>query len=769
MPVILASKSFTDIYGNSTDYFKANAGDKITCEFGVNCEISAISSVSNQFTINKFENKLERSSGSFIADGFRVGQVVLFNIVNNVNANTNVYTGTISTVTDYVIQMSGLPNLNNWTTGSDYITLLLAADSFDSIEVGMNFVDNETSSPSLESFIDQEVSRFIADGVSAMAVTDVKNLTQVGNKSGQFTISNATIERLTDVSNPYTTITSSRLNYLISFDIIFTGLFDSALFKGVNCLKLFTKIDFKVNTGESFLPTTISILDKADTGYFDDGYNSEVPKCSTITQVSELHYNEINNIILTIPTTGTAITQLEIGGCYITIDEDFNQNKKNAQDYYLPLLKSGLVDAGDIGTTFTSSSDTYFEVDLVDFSYVDGGGNRTFTFELDFNPLYNSPTNFGKFIEGRGEQERLFAFWIKVGNVNKTFFNGQMSFNLPVGALFTPLDDAIINHDNNVDYSDLSVLPTGNEDFNLEDDLAYLIDFELMEADVNQSVTAKIVVTDGTDEFDLDSVNFDVSNDDLNYFIDKTIGINNHLPSSSSKKQAYLYLLTALSGGVAEFRLYFPFILRWEYWIKQLNALPYFKSINADTQNWVEFQDSPYSVKIKVEIQRNGVIDWYYKAITFKTYDDSTIVSNITIWDDTETLQYNVLKKNANILIKAVHTFPVPYVGFPYGTITIEPKESAPPFVLSTEINRTQSNNPLIGISEPKRVDMEFTSATEITLRCLVDTSLLTGGTYSIGSKISEDGTDNNHIEYGKITEDSIDKLTEDLTLKITD
>jgi len=767
MPILLTNKEYTDIYGNVSTYYKANAGDTISVKYSLSTEIFARSTTTNSWNIDALQKTITQSQGSFLNEGFRVGQTYKLVAVNNSNANTGVTTGTILAVSDLSIKISDHPSVNNWNSGSDSILCLYVEQARKSIELGLNFVDNILQTPSLSSLLDGETNRFVANNLDSLSVGSSLSLTQVGKKSGGFTIASPSIKRIADTVNPYVIFTHNIQNWEVTFDITFIGMFDETWFTGQNCLKLYSRLDFKVNQGETFGVTTIEIKDGADTGFFETGFNTEASNIiSTTSDATELFYNKTNTITFEIVANDTSIDDIQIGAMYVQLDEDYNSNKPLPQDSYLPFATSPLWNATNIGDDFSSNVFPYF-LTLNDFSYTDAGSERTFAGEIQFDPVYANPNGFGKFIEAKGETERLLYIWVKVGNTNTLLFGNQMTFEMPVGIQITPELSVLVNHDQNLDFSDLSI-PSSNSDFNLEDDIAYISDILIYEADVNQSVEVKVVATNGVDEFDLESVLFDLSAQDLNNFIPTYLSVTNNLPTSSAKKKAYLIEKTALTSGVMKLRLYFPFLIHWEYWIDQLNTTAYFKKENTNTKNWYNYQDSPWVLKVKVEISRNGVADYFYKNFTIKNYDDSTVVSDIKIYEYPSMTQVSGLKKNTLMYIEAIHTFPANYSGFPYGQITIEPKQSAPRYVLSTEIDR-DNTNPLKGISYTPRLDMTFTSSTIITLSCLLDMNKLQGSNYCITSKISEEGTDNNHVEFDKITEDDIQKVTEDLINKITD
>lgn len=774
MGILLKSSVFQDIYGNVTNEFKANAGDRINIKHKFETSVEFLSTTENQLRVDKLENKISRGQGSFLDDGFRVGQTYTLLIVNGTNGVTDIYgnagfhTGTITFVSDLYLKMTGLPDVNGWTNGTSYTAVLLADGQYDSLNFAFNFVDNaipNNSSPSLESIIDQETSKFSANGLSSLSVGNSLNLVQIGKKSGQFLVMNAIISRLADTTDSYTAFTRTKRQFQISFDIIFPAMFAESYFIGDKCLRYYSKTSFKILSTESLAPTIVEYNQKANTGLWNEGFNEDQPNCTFGSVINEIFYNKVGIYTITAKCpTSLGITSVELGAMYYTIDDTLNLNQPDPQDEYLPFLKTESISASDIGNDWNSTTSTPFNLYLDSFSYVDSGGVRTFTIGITFNPFYSNPNGFGKFIEGRGEFERTFFLWIKVGNTNRLLFGNQLTFEQPVGVPITPLTSNIVNHDNNNDYKDLNFANNvSNSDFNIEDDISFVGEFNLYSTDVNESISAKVVVRSIPDdyEFVLDKITFDLTNVNLQYFINQTSPISNNLPTSSVKKEAFLYQRSGLSGNEMEIRLFYPIIIDWKYWEDVLSTHPFFVSQDIDNGNWYNYKVLPWQVYVKIEIKRNGVVDYYYRLLSFKNYDDWGGTSTIELFDTTETTQYSSLKENATILIKATHVFPSNYSGSPYGMITIEPKESSPRYILSTEIDRTQIENPLIGISIPNRCDIQFLNPTTIVLRCYVNTNLLDGNDFCISSKISEEGSQNNNPEENKITsEDGVDKLT---------
>jgi hypothetical protein len=186
-------------------------------------------------------------------------------------------------------------------------------------------------------------------------------------------------------------------------------------------------------------------------------------------------------------------------------------------------------------------------------------------------------------------------------------------------------------------------------------------------------------------------------------------------------------------------RLYYPFLINWTYWQKLVTTHPYFVSQNISNNDWFNFQVAPWSLKIKTEIVRNDKTDWFYKDISIKDYDDSTVVSTISLFEYPAMTALNNLKEDKQILIRATHVAPTAWLTDIYGQITIEPKESSPRWVMSTEIDtNTDTPNPLYGINDNKLTTSGL-GTTTIVFECLLDMTKVTSSNLCITSKISDD------------------------------
>lgn len=778
MPTLINKVYFWDIYGNQYNKYTANAGDYVSVRIDFSNSCCITSSQTQQITLMALTGEVKLSEGSWIDEGFRTGDAVTFKVINNANSVTNTWNLTILSIpSDKIMIVTGLPSANNLQPVSGEIWQFYVAKQKKEIEFSVNWLENQNTSltPSMNSLIDNESQRMILNTMDSLTITNGAgagtNLTQVGKKSGSFRINYPRIWRFNDDTYGL----APRYNYTIMFDLYDFGLLFPSSFQGSECLKFVSKLSLKTDLGDT-KTSDIYYLDNGNTGLFNEAFNTNITNIVNFpTPISSLSYNNTKTIPFSVTINTTSINKIEIGASYSTLDDTYNENQFDPQNKYLKILKSGLIDASNIGDIFYSEYflNEFYSITIQSLSITTSGGQKTFSGSLVFDPHYYYSDGFGKFIEARGDSDRLFYIWLKVGNTNCLLFGNQLEFEYPVGVQITPEFKSLINHDDNTNHSDM--LTTGftyADDINLEDDLAFIADILVNENDSNDSVQVEIVCQDqfSGSEFSLEKMSFDISTQNFPFWVNTFQNVSNNLPSSSAKKQAYLSL-NGLSGLNLKVRLYYPFLIRWEYWLKQLNATPIFNASGKNNKKWTNYADLvDGKLFIKIGIVRNGVMDYNYTEIRPKNYDyDPDITSKIELIDNATGLVATSIIKGHTYIVKATHTKTSSWVAYPYGQITIEPKESAPRWVISTEVDADISPlNPLTGNAN-KRLDETRPNANTIIYTCNFDASKISGTNYCFTSKISELGTNNNPIFENKITEDSIDKITEDSNLKQTE
>ena len=787
MPAIINSVSFYDRYGSVYPKYNANAGDDISVRIDFSDCCTILTSQQQQITYSALTGEVKLSIGSWLDEGFRVGDIVNFSEYNQNNGLTGSINLTIIAIpTDKIIIVTGLPSANNATPADKHIWVFSVTKQKEEIELSINWVPNSDTSatPSMNSLIDNESQRFILTGLNTMPITNGagagSTLTQVGKRSGSFTISNQKMYRF----NNDTYAGRPRFNYTMFVTITDFAMLFPELYQGSDCIKFVSKISLKTLSGDT-KTSDLYFTDSGNTGVFNEAYNTDISNVTIFPNaITILPFNKLTSIPFTF-TTNTTQNQIEIGGCYVTLDDAYNENQTGSQNKYLKLLKTGLIGTANVNTYYYSDYfvNDFYKIRLTSLSVTTAGGLKTFTGVLEFDPRYSATGSFGKFIEARGSSDRQFYLWIKTGNTNCLLFGAQLSFEYPVGLPILETQKTILNHDDNTTYftepdSNFYAGLVTALDINTEDDLAYVIDFPINNLQVNSAVTIDIVCRDLTSspnvEFSLERMVFDISTQTFPFFSDMFQNVNNNLPTSSAKKQAYLKYVFQ-SENIRFMRLYYPFLIRWEYWLKQLNATAQFVSQGKNNKDWFNYTENILNSKLylKLGVVRDGVLDYHYQELSVLDYDqNNNITSSIVIIDNSTGAPATTIVKGNTYTIQATHYkivgdwdefFPL---NTPWGQITVEQKESQPRWVISTEIDADISPlNPLTGNSN-KRLDEVRPNAKTIVYTATFDASGISGNEYCFTSKISEQGKQNNPIFDNKITEDGIDKITEDDIIK---
>lgn len=718
MPTRLINNSYTDILGNTTSYYKSNVGDKITLTSTIETNISVTEDSLNDIELNWIDDEIKlNGSKSWINEGFKVGDSITLNAYNPSGTTFSTRNFTIDYVDNYVIGVSG-------TLGAYYddsattLRVINTSRQYQDLEVYFNHVLNDAQ-PTFSSLIDGELSKIMFSGINALSVGGTKTGVLSGNKSGQYLIS-ATLERLAD-SGLYR-------QYEIVYEFINSGIYDSTSFDNGNCLKLALNYRMYAETGNITNIQEFQYSETANTGYFNQAYNTEVSNTTLVQGLNTLYYNQETTFDIIVDSSSSSLV---LGCSYIPIDETYYKNKLTSQIELSDLLDSQLASVGTI-----SSANNDYEIEINSITSV--GTIRTIN--VTFRPL----TNFDTFIESKADDDRKFIIWIKAGNTNHIVFENQIEkfFNaeLPLStSLFT-----FIRHDNNNTSSTLNVINKTNK----EDDLALYSTFNLTSNVVYNGVRVSIVAYNSVtfDEFELESMFFDFGSSQISntgqYLLNLSQNVSNNLPSTSNKKNA---ILTNTSGTA---NLYYPFIVRWEDWLTQTNAdVSFYPNQNKD---WLTYISGDWSVKAKISLETDETIYTEYKTLPISNYDSEVdITSTIELYDESNTLVTGIIK-GQRMKIKAIHTF----TNFPtecWGQITIEPYESAPRYLISTSINTDfNPNNPLIPItSTTAYLSINLHDAV---IECYLDTNKLESSNVSITSKIFSGAV----LNYAQFSNDEI-------------
>lgn len=699
------SNTFTDIFGNVTSSYKANAGDKIVLTSKIEANISIQEDNINSFQIDWINYQLQLlGSKSWLKEGFRIGDSVSLKLYEK--DNWTLYS-TISLTVDSVdatfIRFTS--SFGSYFNKNDYILQLSCSRNYDELDFNINHIDN-SGSKTYNSLIDGEITTTKFKGLDALSVSGTKTGLLIGKQSGQYLISSV-LTRNADAhgSRVYTIVTT----------FIQSGIYNSKWFDLGTCLKLCYKYSFYSVAGDISNLQTLEFSENANTGWFDEPFNTETVNSTLTTGITSLDYATASNHTVVIDSSNT---HLYLGACYISTDTTYYKNKVDNQQDISYLLNAYVPLAIGTYTDFNSG----YEIEITSITTV----GTVHTIEFTFTPLFTS------FIDSKDEDDRLFYIWVRCGNINHLVFNNQLTKTVSTESSLAVDNDytSFIRHNNNVENPSSIILTKSN----IEDDLAFKCAFGFTPFDVWKSVKASIIAYNSVtfEEIELDKVFFDISNAPINssgrYILDNYLSVGNDLPTTSIKKKAHLK--SDLPGDF--WTIYYPFINNWKYWETQQNAPNDFYP--NQNKNWLNYITGNWSLKAKVTLS-NGVTDYTYrKSLPISDYDTESLISTTFELYRSNGDLVTSLFENEIMTIKAIHTHNTLIAGSYWGQITIEETESNTRYLLSTEIDfDNNSNSPLTPITGTKL--SESTTATVTTLSCLLDTSKISNNV-KITSKI---------------------------------
>ena len=723
MSLVLQNRTFTDIFGNVTSYYRSNAGDKITAEFTIDTSIRFKSSASNTLTTYLDPLEISRLSGNWIDEGWRQGDSIEFNVYY---ANGTLYSGyPISSTIEYLsgttMGVSTMhPNTSNGQIFDDDAYMVITNTRYhDGLDILVNHAQNGLggASPSL---IDGEDSRIRFEGLDALTVTDVVSGIQVGFKSGQFAL---------DATLTYDSITNGVRRYIVSIDLYNSGAYDPQWFLGANCLKLYTAFKFQSIIGEPYGTQDLISMDDGDTGYFDQPFNTGIPQGTVIQGISAVDWANATSGTFTID-ANVGVTDFYIGGLYISLDENYYKNKlQNQTEITMQLDSHTPITAPLTYLSFVNADGAGWNLNLSPATVV--GTQRTYTYSIVPN------AEFQTFFDEREDGDRLFIIYFRCGNINLRLFDGQLTKEQPIAGPIPDINTSnfIKHNDNTTDNSD-SLSPASASHFT-EDDIACILKWKMPKNVIHSAlrvgVQMKNTVTD--EYFILQQSNFDLSNaqisSDGKQLFNLSVGQTNNLPTTSAKKTATFELYPSLDEttkyGV---KLYYPYLNDWRYWVglQGVNA-DFFGNQNRD---WQHYTDNPdWIIQTFVEIDNVNGAYVYYEDFGVKDYDTGNVTSVIELYRSNGLL-VTALVDDEIMTIKAKHTTATALnPSSIWGMITIEPFEGSPRWITSNVVPSDGNiNNPLS--------DMTVTVIGLVTtFECTLDMNKITSDTgFSIGSRI---------------------------------
>jgi hypothetical protein len=714
MPVQIVSQKFTDIFGSTKSFYQSDAGDLINASFVVKSSIFASSATAgSSFVLNPIDNILTAvGSINFLTEGFRIGDWVVFTkhgagggaIALWITQVTNVTATDLDVVTFPVLIATG-EFIQVYSLNVTY------GQKRNSVVVDVNHVPNGSGGSSF-SLIDGEQTRFTFDLTTAL--TTPQNAIQIGNKSGQFRSS----VQVTDVTFAITGVlpaSSNILYYQFDFAIIQSGIYDSSPFAFGNCLKFNSNFNFQRFTGEPSNNFVMQYNDDADTGWFDEAFNSGVPEAILVQGISELAFDSSTTFDVVV---NSSSLNFAIGSSYIPDNETYYKNKLQSQSNLGMTIQTQIFTLATPVNSVLNPSGAGYSLELISIISV----GTIHTLKIKFTPN----ANFNSFIESCDEGDRLFRLWVKYGNINLLVFNDQLISNPPIGGDLIMKVSTFLDHSENV--TDSSDVVSGYS-ADIEDDLAYIGKFQLpLNDNTIESFTARIEALNTVtgESFTLQNAFFDIASIPFvggKYILNQSQPIITTLPNTSVKKDALLVLDASVDDvGLYGVKIYFPFLYRWEYWLNQLNADSDFYP-NEQTKNWFPYGSTTnWSLNLHLELVRDNLAYIFDDKIILKNYDaNNNIQSNIELFIDSTNQNVGIVTEGMLMRVVGTHELLDGTAWNPssiWGMLTVEPKESAPRWICSTIVPTDfNSLNPLSPLSGAL-CDLTFPSPSIARMEC---------------------------------------------------
>ena len=714
MPIIISNQTFTDIWGNTTNFLKANVGDTINYRLDIIENISVDSAQSgNTLQNNGLSNIVTWLNGDFEQEGFRVGQtieILRYTILTGATLDST------TTTIDWVngSEMKVASTLSSWYSLPDEAVRIIAQDNRDGLELNVNFVGNGSQGNEY-SLIDSEVTTFTFDLSGSSPFTS----TQVGNKSGTFSLTS----RMALITS-----SATERNYQMDGAFILSGLYNSANFDFNNCLKLYMKQKWQTNVGEPFLNTVEIYNDDADTGWFNQAFNTNSIDATLIQSVSSISYCEPTEAEFIIDSSAT---NRGFGGAYVSGLDDYYKNKPNSQSNYamiIPTTNPTPLNQQLVSQPNDETAKWFFEV--ISINTV----GTVHTIKVLITP---SPA-FAEFMANRSEGDRTFYLWCRYGNVNLLVFNGQLTCS-PTGTknLDMRFSDYLDHGNNTLDTSNLFRGTTGN----VEDEFAFVGKFLFPTAITMDYVNARIEAYNITseDKFTLQQVSFNLNGIPIvndQYVLQLTAPVLTEFPTTSNKRIARLDNdATFVFPKAYMVKLYFPFIYRWETWINQINANADFYP-NDQVRNYVPFgNQDDWKLRLVIDNLRTETNDYnieelvnyqYTDFINIDDYDhDPNIEQLIELYIDATMQNVSVVTEGQLMRVVVTHRLVngANWVqSSVWGMITIEATESNPRWISSTAIDFDNNTlNPLFPLNGLTRCDLTFPTPDVARLECFFD------------------------------------------------
>lgn len=743
MAIKILSTEFTDFTGRSLTYLKGNAFDYMQkLQYDIEVDFASNINASNPMTKNG--NTFTLTTAEWKDYGFLVGQTLTFTGFTGGAPKS----GIVSIIDGDTLVISGgsAVSIPNGTYTKGVVRLVQLPEVFDFF---FNLVPSNGNANEL-SLIDGEVQRFRGVDVNtALAVVgNTMSLSRFGKASGGSQMS-VTLERLPDSGGIF------RFRVYSPFRIWLAN--QPALFQSVATIEPFAK--FVAYPDSDALKSNIQTinLEYGDCGYVDEAYNGGQPNFSvdyiewtdaSSNSLSAFDYNQDSYFEIKIDNlTGSFTASHEFNFFFFLDPKDdaVYKNKLLAHENNVMLISD--TTPIPMGSTLNIGGETNedgAQVSVRNLTFTNNTTHVIVTGYLQTNQAFKD------YMESREAKDRIYKLWIRCEKPSLPYdLSDALNVEVDRGiAIKTPLPLG--------NYPDLNFLDIENHNGDiltgapiLKDDVILIsrFTFPKFSNPINWTGAVLRVVAQKTtgEQFTLDEVEYAFGG--TPNIADGTRPLNFssprgfQLPASSDKLASSLKRFTALDTGSdfgIEFK--FPFLVRWEYWIEQLNANSDFFGVN--TKNWREYDiatDWDVLCQLVIKTPDGNYTDEKTFLADLRTYNDWAHTSSISFEKLDGTPITNPI---AGEIVKVIATHTISgdtWTGNEWGQITIEEFEDQPNYYISSVLNHgNQPNNPLQPLSGETKLKQTIDGGlVEITHECLLDTSLLASNQVTLTARVN--------------------------------
>ena len=683
MPIVVQSKNYLDWEGNSRSFYKANVGDPNTYRVTLKESILVQSGIDAYLSLDPVNNIITWAGGNWENEGFRVGDTVMCVIYTSGGGIVTLWVSNITSVNVDQLDITACPAWIDATAGQIF-QIFVTSGRRESMILNVNHVVNGQVGNEYSS-IDGEATRFKFD-IANVGVGGTVSGIPVGNQSGQYVYQAAiTLQgqsngvRIWDMEVQYVCSPINEPNYFLAS----------------SCAKLYVKQVWQRLIGEPYGTYVNVISDDADTGYFDEPFNNGGASSALVQGINVLDYENVTQYSVVVDGS-----PLGIGACYCPQDEAYYKHRTYSQSEQSMIVVTSQLNPGNTWTSGTNEFGANYQIQIDNVNNI--GGSQ---YEVLFT--FIPSVDFATFMDGRDPDDRLFKLWIRAKDINLLAFNDQLTKVVPIGGPLKPIERGWLYHNEN---QIQNIFDEQGVNGNIEDDLAFSGVFRIPYFDTCSQLTAKVVARNSAtgEEFILSTVNFgfDTIPQILGiYQLNEVAPVITTLPTTSEKREARLFLEPTYNDfDNYAFRIYYPFLYRWEYWLDQPNAdTDFYPNQN---KNWFPYGNTgDWQLNLDIQLVRNDLMYTYTDdKLIIKDYDSEDIIDqDIELIIDSTNQTVGVIAEGQMMRVRATHVLNNGTVWDPnniWGMITVEPKESAPRWICSTIVPfDNNTNNPLTPLS----------------------------------------------------------------------